>query len=843
MANNLINTKQLIDDLNNAWAKHTQYLDTASSAYLKLVNSAKLPSSYVEAVKTQAENNKKLEKSVKDLERAELKAQRARVAELKLQAKREKAFDNYEKQLVREQRLLDKTQGLYNRVQRGINQVTKQYQDLAIRKELNGKLSAEEEITLGKLEAKLNKYQSALKKVDANIGKHQRNVGNYKSTFDGLGFSVAQLSRELPAFANSVQTGFMAISNNIPMLVDEITRLKKANIELAAAGKPTTSVMRSIGKAIFSLNGMLGIAITALTVFAPKLFEWAFGMTEAEKATQKANEELEEQNKKLRENIDLRNRQIKGIREFLDDPTLNQAFRAALADEDTERANLALIELSDRLQKIGAKNADVLKDQTLSTRDRLNVAGNLLEIEQLQGKLQTERMRIQKIQTRRSELDELVETGKMTVQQRAVELRKLGNTSLEETLALQQRILQLEKANEMFANRRVEIEEKETKKIKKRKKDLDWLTNVSKGYTEEWRKMFEIDFDKFNEDLNEQVKATERWEAVMRKLRKETETFLSGFTDDFVKNSPLSGLMVFADGTFETLMKGADTSSERFALAFNTIAESAQQAFSFIDSLSQANFEAQYSRLEQQKNWAIQFAGDSTTAQAEIERQYEERRKQIQIKQAKAQKDQAIFNIGVDTAQAIMATASQLGFPAAIPMISLISALGLAQLVAVQSQQIPQFWQGGEVGGMQDIIVNDDPFGLKGSNYKEVIEKPNGQILTPQGKNVKMRVPKGSYVHPTYDAFINSLDNELINNNIMPIGQSNIMPMIVNDGLTKADVMEVMSAHGKGVVRAINNKESFKFNIDERGINKYVVKNGQTRKIMNSRYSGKGIGV
>src|SRR5690606_37295888 len=108
---------------------------------------------------------------------------------------------------------------------------------------------------------------------------HTRNVGNYKSGFDGLGFSVAQLSRELPAFANSVQTGFMAISNNIPMFVDEIQRLKKANLELAATGQPTTSVLKSVGKAIFSLNGMLGIGITILTVFAPKLYKWTTGMS------------------------------------------------------------------------------------------------------------------------------------------------------------------------------------------------------------------------------------------------------------------------------------------------------------------------------------------------------------------------------------------------------------------------------------------------------------------------------------------------------------------------------------------------------------------------------------
>jgi hypothetical protein len=258
--------------------------------------------------------------------------------------------------------------------------------------------------------------------------------------------------------------------------------------------------------------------------------------------------------------------------------------------------------------------------------------------------------------------------------------------------------------------------------------------------------------------------------------------------------------------------------------------------------LSQANYEAQYSRLEQQKNIAVQFAGDSTTAQAEIERQYEERRKQIQIRQAKAQKDQAIFNIGVDTAQAVVATLAQTPPPAGLPLAALVSAIGLAQLVAVQSQQIPQFWQGGEhMGG--NLIMNDDPFGKKGRNYKEVAETPSGKLHTPQGKNVKMNLPKGTIIHPTYDAFVNSLDNELINNNIMPIGQSSIMPMVINNGLKRSDIQEVFSQEIGKLNKTIKNKKGVQIINDRRGQAIYEEDERNRRKIMNTRYNGKGIGV
>lgn len=59
-------------------------------------------------------------------------------------------------------------------------------------------------------------------------GRFQRVVGNYASAFNGLGFSVQQVARELPSLAISANTFFLAISNNLPMLADEI---KKASLQ------------------------------------------------------------------------------------------------------------------------------------------------------------------------------------------------------------------------------------------------------------------------------------------------------------------------------------------------------------------------------------------------------------------------------------------------------------------------------------------------------------------------------------------------------------------------------------------------------------------------------------
>lgn len=265
-----------------------------------------------------------------------------------------KALQELEKIRAREAASLKKQEGLYNKVNRGLRAARLEYRDLALRKKLDGKLNNDQLIQLGRLEAKIKKYDAALKNVDSSMGNNQRRVGNYKGAFDSLGFSVAQITRESPAFLNSMQTGFMAISNNIPILVDEINKLNIANVELAKKGKPTINVLKQLGAAVFSWQSLISLGIVALTALGPKLIKWATDTGKVSKEVEKLNEEQSELNSIIDSFLTLQ-----GARERV---SLN-VIRAI--KEET-------LALDTRLKQI--------KDTTLSEELRLKAAEELLGI-------------------------------------------------------------------------------------------------------------------------------------------------------------------------------------------------------------------------------------------------------------------------------------------------------------------------------------------------------------------------------------------------------------------------------------------------------------------------------
>jgi hypothetical protein len=125
---------------------------------------------------------------------------------------------------------------------------------------------------------KANELGNRLRVIDTDIGKHTRNVGNYSSSWNGLGNSINQLTREAPAFANSVQTGFMALSNNIPILTDELGVLIQKNKDLQAEGKPTQSILKTLAGAFFSWQTAISLGVTILTVYGAKLVDLARGL-------------------------------------------------------------------------------------------------------------------------------------------------------------------------------------------------------------------------------------------------------------------------------------------------------------------------------------------------------------------------------------------------------------------------------------------------------------------------------------------------------------------------------------------------------------------------------------
>lgn len=123
-----------------------------------------------------------------------------------------------------------------------------------------------------------------VKELDASMGIHTRNVGNYASGFNMLGFQIQQVARELPSLAYGPQIFFSAISNNLPMLADEIAWAKKSVDELKKAGQTFTPVWKQIASSIFSWQTLLVAGVTVLTLYGKEITNWVASLFKGKEA-------------------------------------------------------------------------------------------------------------------------------------------------------------------------------------------------------------------------------------------------------------------------------------------------------------------------------------------------------------------------------------------------------------------------------------------------------------------------------------------------------------------------------------------------------------------------------
>lgn len=132
----------------------------------------------------------------------------------------------------------------------------------------------------------IQQADTKIKQLDATIGNHQRNVGNYASRWNGLSVSIQQIGRELPSLAYGARTFFYAISNNLPILADEIKRAKVQYNELKDSGQKAVPVWKQVVSSIFSWQTALTVGITLLTLYGDKVVDWVAGLFNAKDALQ-----------------------------------------------------------------------------------------------------------------------------------------------------------------------------------------------------------------------------------------------------------------------------------------------------------------------------------------------------------------------------------------------------------------------------------------------------------------------------------------------------------------------------------------------------------------------------
>jgi len=226
-------------------------------------------------------------------------------------------------------------------------------------------------VQVQKLVKEYNTLHAVIIKHNQSMGNFRDGVGNYEKGFKGMNMAVMQLTREMPAFANSMQTGFMAISNNLPALFDSVKQIREENklamaeakakaiadgalakqqailagatqaaalqmekqavatsmaMNSAIAGK---GVFATMAASLFSVQTALSLGVLALTMYGPKLFAMVQGTDEAaEKAKL-----LKEEQDKLNESIGKQTGKIEAHIRILNDKNASHQVQLSIAKD------------------------------------------------------------------------------------------------------------------------------------------------------------------------------------------------------------------------------------------------------------------------------------------------------------------------------------------------------------------------------------------------------------------------------------------------------------------------------------------------------------------------------
>ena len=202
-----------------------------------------------------------------------------------------------------------KAEGSINQLNARIAKLTAQYNAMSgeIRKSAAGEALAKE----------IADVQAEVNKANESLLNFRNNVGNYASAAKGftpLSFQVQQLAREMPSLTNSFQQFFLAISNNLPMFADELTRAKEANKALRQEGKATVPVFKQVASAIFSWQTALVVGITLLISYGKEIANWGKSLLSTKDAAITASQVQADVNKKLEESANSIGDQISKIK-------------------------------------------------------------------------------------------------------------------------------------------------------------------------------------------------------------------------------------------------------------------------------------------------------------------------------------------------------------------------------------------------------------------------------------------------------------------------------------------------------------------------------------------------
>lgn len=367
--------------------KQSQQYTKVLAEQTKQQNLAKKASQESEKAKQQElKTEQEVIKTILAEEKAEQEA-------LKTKKAKQQESEKVAKQALQEKKIIDDIANDYLQLSKAYNDAALKAKNYALR------LGENHPVTIQAIKD-AKEMHDILLRVDQSVGQSQRNVGNYKSAFDGLGMSFTQVARELPSLAINTQTFLLAISNNLPLVVDEISRAKKEIAELKAQGKDTPSLFERITTSLISWQVALSIGITLLTLYGKQIIDWVGRLITGKKALEEITQS-----------------QIDLSQALLDGRDRWESFSKIIQESVLNELSL----LKQRIEILKATGSTA--EEIFNAEEKYNTARKQFAIQQLTGQKESQKLSEQQLRTFQAlQAGRLFEIGTIT--------KKINDTDL-----------------------------------------------------------------------------------------------------------------------------------------------------------------------------------------------------------------------------------------------------------------------------------------------------------------------------------------------------------------------------------------------------------------------------
>lgn len=211
-----------------------------------------------------------------------------------------------------------------------------------------------------------------IQSLDKEIGTAHTRLSQYSRTagtgFNGLSMSVQQVARELPSLTMGANMFFLAISNNLPILADNLKAARVQNELLKKSNQATVPVWRQVLSSLVSWQTALVVGVTLLSVYGKDIWNWTKSLFGAKNALDKTVESLEAFHQKVSQSV------AKSIVEFK-----RMAAEWAVLGDDMAARKKYFLENADAIRQMNVAVTDATDADKLFTAGKQAFIDSLFE--------------------------------------------------------------------------------------------------------------------------------------------------------------------------------------------------------------------------------------------------------------------------------------------------------------------------------------------------------------------------------------------------------------------------------------------------------------------------------